>query len=275
MHLRRILTGLAFTPIFLIGVFWSQGVWFAAAVVLFFCAAGRAELYGLLELRPGRVLSWWQNILAALLLVAATYQHSPTLAILAFLFFWGSCLLTIRPTFQGCRAELAGHAFVLLYLIVPLAALVYLRAFEHGSAFLFFALAVSCITDVGAFYGGRYMGRTPLAPILSPKKTWEGAAAGLAACLVFVLGCAWIHRTWSGDYALWLNDANWWYELTLVTIVMSIIGQVGDLFESALKRDHGVKDSGETITGHGGYLDMIDALLWIGPAMLVYVAWIL
>jgi phosphatidate cytidylyltransferase len=70
---------------------------------------------------------------------------------------------------------------------------------------------------------------------------------------------------------LWFSGPHRYGEVLLVTLTMSIVGQVGDLCESAMKRDAGVKDSGTTITGHGGYLDMMDSMLWIGPAMVVYV----
>lgn len=81
---------------------------------------------------------------------------------------------------------------------------------------------------------------------------------------------AWVNTLWSGS-TLWFGASQWYWSLVPLTIVLSVFGQVGDLFESALKRDLGVKDSGDTHTGHGGYLDMMDSMLWTAPAMTVYV----
>jgi phosphatidate cytidylyltransferase len=144
-----------------------------------------------------------------------------------------------------------------------------LRSLPNGDAFLYFLLAVTCMTDVGALYGGKLLGRKPLAPVLSPNKTWEGAAAGLLSALIFIWVSAYVDVQFSGE-ALWIENRPWLLELTLLTILVSSAGQVGDLCESALKRDLGIKDSGDTITGHGGYLDMMDGALWIAPATLIY-----
>ena len=114
------------------------------------------------------------------------------------------------------------------------------------------------------------MGRTKLAPQISPNKTWEGAVAGAGLSVVMVLLTAVYQSVFLG-YTLWYSRPHQYLPVLFLTVVMSAVGQTGDLCESAMKRDAGVKDSGSSFTGHGGFLDMMDAMLWIGPAMLVYV----
>lgn len=115
-------------------------------------------------------------------------------------------------------------------------------------------LILSFLTDTFAYLGGRMFGRTPLAPKISPKKTIEGSVAGL---LGGSLCGIWFLSTLDHTSPLWL--------VILVCVAASLFSQVGDLFESTLKRFSGVKDSGKILPGHGGVLDRIDGLLFAGP----------
>lgn len=270
MHLRRVLTGLAFLPVFLLGIFWEGGAWFAAAVIYILYLGARLELYSLYQVVPSWWLSGFQNVLALGVFYSAVSHNWMLLWIVLGLMLASSGWFSLLRSIRGCRFEIAAHALMLLYILLPTASLVYLRSIEHGSSYLFYVLAVSCFTDIGAFYGGKLFGKTPLAPTLSPNKTWEGAVIGTVSSLGFVLISACVHSWWRQD-TYWFSDPYQILPLIPLTIIMSIFGQVGDLFESALKRDLGVKDSGDTHTGHGGYLDMMDAVLWIAPAMTVYV----
>jgi phosphatidate cytidylyltransferase len=114
--------------------------------------------------------------------------------------------------------------------------------------------------DTAAYFAGRAFGRHPLAPHLSPKKTWEGSIAGLVASIA--VGVA---------FRRWLHAPT--EILVGMAIVGNIAGQVGDLLESAYKRSAGVKDSGSMLPGHGGVLDRIDALILAFPVVWYY--WVL
>jgi phosphatidate cytidylyltransferase len=107
--------------------------------------------------------------------------------------------------------------------------------------------------DSAAYYGGRALGRHPLAPSISPKKTVEGAVAGLAASVIAgsAVGVAML-----GEAPIRLLSAS---------LVTAVVGQIGDLAESALKRSAGVKDSSSILPGHGGMLDRVDSLLFAAP----------
>ena len=127
------------------------------------------------------------------------------------------------------------------YFAVPVAALVRLQ--QHDPWVLFLLLAIVWLGDTAAYYVGTRFGRHRLAPVVSPKKSWEGAIAGfLTSVASALLGIA---------------------------ALVAVASQLGDLAESLLKRGAGVKDSGELLPGHGGLWDRMDAMLFAAPVMLV------
>ncbi|MGH9225868.1 MAG: phosphatidate cytidylyltransferase, partial [Acidimicrobiales bacterium] len=129
-----------------------------------------------------------------------------------------------------------------------------LKAGSPGIRILVGAILATVAYDVGAYFGGRSMGRTPLAPAISPGKTVEGA---VAASIVTLITCLVIVRNiepWDGGKAFWL------------AVAVCLAAPLGDLCESMIKRDLGVKDMGNVLPGHGGVLDRIDTLLFVIPA---------
>jgi phosphatidate cytidylyltransferase len=137
----------------------------------------------------------------------------------------------------------------LLYLGIPCAGLILLRgAAPNGGIAILFVLAVVWATDVAAYFGGRAMGGPKLWPRVSPKKTWAGAISGLVAALL------------AGGLTVMLSGAGSFSVGFLLAAPISVAAQAGDLFESAVKRRFGVKDSGWIIPGHGGVLDRVDGL---------------
>jgi phosphatidate cytidylyltransferase len=144
--------------------------------------------------------------------------------------------------------------------IAGLATLVLLRRGDHGLAWVFLVLAASWLGDTGAYFAGRLAGRTPLYPRVSPKKTWEGVAGGITLATV-------------GTFCL---RAVALPELSIVDCLvlgpgLCAVGVVGDLAESLLKRAFDVKDSGWIMPGHGGLLDRIDSVLFVGPVLYAWV----
>lgn len=132
---------------------------------------------------------------------------------------------------------------------------------ESGSAALLIVLFTTWAADVGAYFAGSRYGKTPLAPVISPKKTWEGVVGGFAAALAI------------GAIAGFLFDL--FAFGTLAGLVAGIFGPPADLAESMLKRRAGVKDSGSILPGHGGILDRFDAFLVIAPICYIIARWIL
>jgi phosphatidate cytidylyltransferase len=141
---------------------------------------------------------------------------------------------------------------------------------DLGAGLVTLLLVIIVLSDTGAYFVGRAIGRHKLAPRISPKKTWEGAVGGVAAALLGT-GAAWyIGRTW--DLASLPAWSLW--EYALAGVLLAIAGQIGDLVESMMKRDAGVKDSGTLLPGHGGILDRCDGFLFAGPMMYYLLAWL-
>ena len=156
----------------------------------------------------------------------------------------------------------AAAVFPALYLGMPIGAMVALRA-VRGREVLFLLLLTVMVSDTAQYYSGRAFGRHLLAPAISPKKTVEGAIGGLVfgTALLTIVG-------------------NWWLPSipivlrALMGAALAVLGIVGDLFESMLKRSAGVKDSSALIPGHGGVLDRIDALLFAAPIYYVVLKYV-
>jgi phosphatidate cytidylyltransferase len=145
-----------------------------------------------------------------------------------------------------------------VYAGLMLSALVRLRQLERGEVWIFLALAVTWSNDTGAYFTGRLFGRHKLYPRISPSKTVEGALGGMLWSIAF--GLATFHF---GLPALPLWGG------ALIGFGASILGPLGDLSESVLKRAYGAKDSGRLLPGHGGMLDRLDALLFTAPFVLL------
>ena len=144
--------------------------------------------------------------------------------------------------------------FALVYVAAPLAALVAIRLMA-GPEGLFLLMVTVMISDTAQYYTGRTLGRTLLAPRISPKKTIEGAMGGFViGTLAFTAIGAW----WAPQLSTAVRAG--------LGVAIVALGIAGDLFESSLKRRAGVKDSSALIPGHGGVLDRIDALLFAAPA---------
>jgi len=133
------------------------------------------------------------------------------------------------------------------YALLPALALLWIRERDaHGLELLLWTFLVTWSTDIGAYFAGRKFGKRKLAPSISPGKTVEGLYGGVAAATI--ISGAWAVTTGLG------------YPLLLLAPIFAVAAQGGDLFESSLKRRAGVKDSGNWIPGHGGFLDRLDGL---------------
>jgi phosphatidate cytidylyltransferase len=134
---------------------------------------------------------------------------------------------------------------------------------EFGGDAVVLILLVAWIGDTGAYFAGRFLGDKKLYPAVSPKKTWAGAIGGLAGSVVAV-----------GVMKLTRMEHLSWFDVFAIGLPGAVLGQLGDLAESLLKRSVGVKDSGALLPGHGGILDRIDAVLFIAPYVYVYLAFV-
>jgi phosphatidate cytidylyltransferase len=177
----------------------------------------------------------------------------------------------------------AASSFAFVYIALPMAMLVQLREQAAGAIYLLYLLLVVWAGDIFAYFVGKSIGRHLMAPRVSPKKTWEGAAASMAGSLLVgwllfghaeqvsstLLRVGLITRP-GGMYGLEVPAMG---PVILLTGVLNIAAQLGDLVESLIKRGAGVKDSGAILPGHGGMFDRIDALLFAAPVLWFYTAW--
>jgi len=188
-----------------------------------------------------------------------TWQVSSTgapgmVAVLAFLVAGLNAVVVTRGT--GQQAILG--AFSMLYIGMPLGLLAALNIGRHGWRATVLLIATVVVSDSMQFYTGRTFGRHPLAPAISPKKTVEGAIGGAIAGTLFM--------ALAGPIVFPEHSP---MLLAVLGFVMVLLGILGDLFESRLKREANVKDSSSLIPGHGGVLDRIDALLFVIPAFVI------
>jgi phosphatidate cytidylyltransferase len=186
---------------------------------------------------------------------------SPTEVFLIFVLGAACIVLATRRPLVETLPAVGISSSALLLVAYPLSFAVRMHGRTPiGPALLMFTLVITWVGDTAAYFVGRAIGRHPLAPHLSPKKTWEGSIASLIGSLL--VGAA---------FGRWLFaplDV-----LLAMAFVGNIAGQVGDLLESAYKRSAGVKDSGGLLPGHGGVLDRIDALILAVPVVWYY--WLL
>jgi phosphatidate cytidylyltransferase len=177
----------------------------------------------------------------------------------------------------------AASVFAFTYIALPMGMLVQIRQQWAGAFYLLYLLFVVWAGDIFAYFVGKSIGRHLMAPRISPKKTWEGTAASIVAGIA--VGWLMFHYSLpiSSTLLRWglieRRDGLFGLEqpamapVILLTIVLNVAAQLGDLVESLIKRGAGVKDSGAILPGHGGMLDRIDALLFAAPVLWFYMAW--
>ena len=202
-------------------------------------ASGKADYLA----ASGIALAVWA--LAASLWFVAAYEGERPVA--AFLF------LLLGPVYAGF---LLGHGLAIYDIRGMADGAGILLNEDLGRNWLLFTLAGTSASDTGAYAVGRLIGRHPMAPVVSPNKTWEGAAGGFAAAVGAMLAVG---------AALDLGVDLW--QQAVVAVVVAVVAQSGDLVESALKRAANAKDSGSIMPGHGGLLDRIDSILFALPAV--------
>ena len=177
----------------------------------------------------------------------------------------------------------AASAFAFVYIAIPMALLVAIRQQPAGAIWTIYTLLAVWAGDIFAYFVGKSLGRHRMSPEISPKKTWEGAVASVLASVI--VGTLWIQHAPGISSALlrvgWIDRRDGMFGLEqphlwpiiLLSAVVNIAAQLGDLVESLIKRGAGVKDSGTILPGHGGVLDRIDAMLFAVPVVWACGAW--
>ena len=254
--MARVLSALALLPL-VIGTIWFLP-WWATLVLAEVVLLLAFREYAALATAYGASLSHGVTVVGvAATAVAVAFDVTLVVLMAAGLTIGIVSLATGRRGSQ-MLLDVASSLFPLLYLGLPIGALVAVHKFAGRGAVLLL-LATIMVSDTAQYYGGRWLGRTPLAPAISPKKTVEGALFGLAAGVALMLAVA----TPGLDRSTVPQRA-------LLGVALVGLGIAGDLFESQLKRGAGVKDASVLIPGHGGMLDRIDSLLFAAPGFYLF-----
>ncbi len=269
---QRVLSAAVLLPLVVVLVWWSP--WAVAVTVAAVACIAVAELYDAFThggFRP-RYIVGFSTVIG--LVVAATlrpFVGFDLVGLVLMLAIVGSFLVELprhsrEVVLPSWALTLAGalyigwlfsHIVLVRYLATPLRpAPLQALGIEPGAAWLYTIFAITWLQDTGAYFAGRSFGRHRMAPILSPKKTWEGAAGGLVGSMIGGVVC----QVLLGLPVSFLVAA-------LLGLIGGVLGPLGDLAESLVKRQVGVKDIGRIIPGHGGVLDRADSLLFTAPVL--------
>jgi phosphatidate cytidylyltransferase len=290
--LKRVVTALVLIPIVLLLVLRAPVpvLAFVAGVVALLAIHELLKLAEAYNIRP---LYWPAYVFAGLffLLIAVSPVVTPALSTSGFAFI-AVCGAAFAPfvflAIAMRRDELSAAfpaalvaTFAFVYIALPMAFLVQMREQWEGSFFLLYLLLLVWAGDIFAYFIGKSLGTHRMSPRVSPKKTWEGAIASIIASV----GVGMLMAHYAVPISRALLHARLIQQrdgifteppllpIVLLSIVLNIAAQFGDLVESVIKRGAGAKDSGAILPGHGGMFDRIDALLFAAPVLWAYMAW--
>jgi len=271
MRFQREITAAVLIPAVL-AVLVAAPLWAWALLVAAAATVALLEFYRLVE-AAGWIVPKPAGVSLLLALVTAAYLAS----LLAVVVLAGVTLLALpvlvlfaSPREAVLLASSASSVFATLYIALGAGALVGLRAI--GWQPVVFLLAIVWAGDSAAYYVGRRWGKRQLAPVVSPKKTWEGFWGQLGAGLVFgSLAAVVLERFFLRTAGVTITTVA---AGALLGILISVVAVVGDLVESTFKRSCAVKDSGGLLPGHGGLLDRLDSLLYASPVLLMTLTYV-
>jgi phosphatidate cytidylyltransferase len=235
--------------------------WVCGLIITGFIVLGLYEFFTMLEHKGIEIYKYFGIGVGAILPLSIVFRFEPTKKWeLLFIVLVALSLILMQFTRRrnsGVVVAISTTLFGILYVSWFFSFMIKIRYMDAGLGLLAAILLMTKLGDIGAYVVGSRIGKTPLIPRISPKKSVEGAIGGL---LFSVLG-ALLSRPF-----LHFN----WLHLALMGIVFGVLGQLGDLSESLIKRDCEVKDSGSSFPGLGGALDTIDSLLFTAPAFYFY-----
>ncbi|MBA2773948.1 MAG: phosphatidate cytidylyltransferase [Nocardioidaceae bacterium] len=228
---------------------------------LFLLVVAAAILLGLWEM--GKALAhqgtWLPTIpmwAGAVAMIGGAYYGGPdVLLVILAATVLTSMLWRMRRGHPGFVRDVSAAVFCLIYLPFLASFVALLLAPGDGIRRVLTFIAVTIASDIGGYVIGVAFGRHPMAPVISPKKSWEGFAGSLGFCMAAGVACM-----------LYLVDGEWWVGLVL-GVVVAAAATLGDLTESLIKRDLGIKDMSQVLPGHGGIMDRLDSLLATVPVV--------
>ncbi len=263
MLYKRVISGLLFLPIFY-AVTWELPPVYFAALLMLTAAMGQYEFYRMARTRGSSPCAGL-GILAGVLIILEAYHPFPRGA---EIFFMAGCIMLVmvarlfsRRPVEGAIDDIAFTLAGIFYVAVLFAFQILIRMGVDGKQWLVFLYFVIWASDIGAYAIGIPFGKHRLYEKVSPKKSIEGFAGALIASVGMALVC----RIWFMQ-AIPFGIG----EAIGIALVLAVVGTIGDLVESLLKRASGLKDSGGIIPGHGGILDRMDSMLFAAPILYCY-----
>ena len=259
--MTRVLSALVLIPV-VVGTIWYLPPWATLVLALVAAVLAFVEYASLARALGFRVLGGTGAAVVAACIVVPT--PGVGIVLMTALLLAGAMSVAFGEPGPHALADAAASVFAPIYIGLPLGALAAVRAgiAGDGRIALLLLLVVIVVSDSAQYYTGRAFGRRPLSPAISPKKTVEGAIGGVVfGTLATTIG------------GLYVFSAPVWM-LVILGAALSLLGIVGDLFESLLKRSAGVKDSSNLIPGHGGVLDRIDSWLFAAPVYYIFVRFV-
>ena len=293
--IKRIVTALVLIPLVLLLVLKAPLYWMAivAGVVALLAIAEFLKLTESFAVAPLRLLTYGYVSLFFVAVIVAAAKATPLVETSALTYFIAVAVALAPFVFLGFamrRAALgsgypaaAASTFAFTYIAIPMALLLGIRQQASGAIYVIYTLLVVWVGDIFAYFVGKAIGRHLMSPRISPKKTWEGAIASVGASVL--VGTLWIrHAAAISTWLLQMNliarrDGMFGLEqppltsIIILSVIVNVAAQLGDLVESLIKRGAGVKDSGSILPGHGGMLDRIDAMLFAVPVVWAWISW--
>lgn len=251
--LKRIISALIGAPLLLLFIY--LGGWYTAVLVTVLTLLGLREFLLIgeqMKIQPWFVVTY----LFAVIWLLGIFINGAEWALALFVFWILIGLGRLALTYpKSSLAETNYNLLAVIYTVILLSHLYLLSQLPNGLKWTYLTILLVWATDIGAYLIGRQFGKHLLAPRISPKKTIEGSVGGMLFCILTALV---VWRIVGGES---------WIVYVALSIVIGVSAQIGDLYESALKRSAGVKDSGKLIPGHGGILDRFDSLIFALPLM--------
>jgi phosphatidate cytidylyltransferase len=268
---HRVITAAVGIPVIIFAI-WFADPWFTVLIATA-ALAGAYEFYHMAN------FDWRQpllhlGLLWTLALVLGSHYGSPAVLpiVVTAAMLISLVSLLCRPSGQEAFRNWAWTTAGALYLGWMLSYWLRLRGLEYGQNWVYLAMFTTFANDTGAYFLGRATGKHKMAPKISPAKTWEGAAGGLICAVPAAVVVGTILKTISTRLGTPFVFEYW--QIILLGILVSLFAQIGDLVESLLKRNTGVKESGNLLPGHGGILDRFDSLIFVGAVIYYYVLWV-